>query len=147
MGIKIDSINLVGVEKKLENLADDKTMLEIHDTLARFIEPWVPMNEGILEQEIMITPEFVDYIMPYAHYMYEGIVYGPNIPIYEEGEIVGYWSPPHKSPTGAMINYDKERHKLATHHWDQAAMAAKGDVFVKQVEDILKRRLREKENG
>ena len=145
MGVKIDSINFVRVEEKLRKLADEETMRQIHNSFATFLDPYVPMDTGMLAQGVTVTPEYIQYNAPYAHYMYTGIVYGPNIPIVENGEVVGYFSPPgkKKNPTGAQINYNREMHPQATHHWDKRAMEEKGDVFVKDVEEILKRRLKE----
>lgn len=145
MGVEIENINFLGIEQKLANLADDETMIQIHNQYAKFLEPYVPMDEGILSHNITVTPEYVQYNGPYAHYQYTGIVYGPNIPIVENGEIVGYWSPPNqaKHPTGAPIKYSTEKHPLATHHWDKAAMDDKGDVFKADVKNILQKKLKE----
>lgn len=54
---------------------------------------------------------------PDARYLYYGEVYGPNIPIREDGEIIGFWSPPHKEPTGRPLQYDQTAHPLAGPHW------------------------------
>lgn len=145
MGIEIESINLLNIEQKLANLADDETMLQIHNLYAKFLDPYVPMDEGVLSQNVNVTPKYLQYNGPYAHYQYTGIVYGPNIPIMENGVIVGYYSPPDKPkhPTGAAIKYSTEKHPLATHHWDKAAMDDKGDVFKADVKTILQKRLRE----
>ena len=48
----------------------------------------------------------IEYDTPYAHYLYKGIVYGPNIPLKDaEGNIIGWTSPPNKSPTQRKIKY------------------------------------------
>lgn len=146
MGIKIEKIDFGKAERKLNNLADDETMTEIHNQLGVFLNPYVPMDEGVLAGSTVATTHYLQYNSPYAHYMYEGVVYGPNIPIYDEnGNITGYFSRPGvtKHPTGAQIQYSGDKHPLATHHWDKAAMRDKGDVFTKDVETILKRKLRE----
>lgn len=143
MKVEVDITGISNLEGKFKNLLSDETMFELHDMFAKFVDMWVPMKEGILSQEISVTPECVHYTSPWAHYMYTGVVYGPNIPIYEDGVIVGYWSPPEKHPTGKSIEYSTEKHELATHHWDQAAMEAKGEVFLEDVKTILIRRLKE----
>ena len=138
-------VNSAAIESKLLSLIDDNVMLEIHNVFAKMCDPYVPMQEGVLSQSINITPQYVEYRTPYAHYQYMGLVYGPNIPIRKDGEIVGWFSPPGqtKHPTGASIQYSKEQHPLATHHWDQAMMTDKGQVFMKEVQAILERRARE----
>lgn len=151
MGVKIDSINFVGVQEKLRKLTDEKTMKQIHNSFATFLDPYVPKDTGMLAHDVTVTSEYIQYDAPrnknrsYAHYMYTGIVYGPNIPIIENGVIVGYFSPRDKPkhPTGAQINYNREMHPQATHHWDKRAMEEKGDEFIKDVEKILKDRLKE----
>ena len=50
-------------------------------------------------KDINVSSDGVYYNSPYAHYQFEGIVYGPNIPIFENGVIVGWWSRPNKQPT------------------------------------------------
>ena len=99
MGLKIESINFLDIEKQLESLDDPDTMQQVHNTYAKFLDPYVPMDEGVLAHDVTVTPEYVQYNSPYAHYMYTGIVYGPNIPIMSDGEIVGYWSPPNQANT------------------------------------------------
>lgn len=147
MGVKIDSMNFVGIERRLANLADDKTMTEIHQAFARYMEPYVPMDEGMLAHNVTVTPQYVGYNQPYAHYQYTGIVYGPNYPITENGEIVGYYSPPNKQPTGAALHYSTEKHPLATHHWDKRMMEDKGDAFTAEVRKIIIDKLKEGGNG
>lgn len=129
---------------------DDTTMLEIHNSFARRCDPYVPMAEGNLAQSAFahVTPEYVQYgdeSVPYAHYQYTGEVYGPNIPIIENGIIVGWFSPKNqpKYPTGRPINYSTEMHPKATSHWDQAMMRDEGEEFCKDVENILTRRAQE----
>ena len=133
-------VNVDALQRKLEDVLDDRTMLEIHNLYAKMMEPYVPFGLDLANLEV--TPEYVKYNTPFAHYMYEGKVYGPNIPIIEDGIVVGWFSPPGqtKTPTGADLQYTKPR---ASAHWDQAMLAEKKEEFVHQVEEILKRRARE----
>lgn len=142
ISVQVDSALL---EAQITSLINDEVMTEIHNVFAKMCDPYVPMQEGVLSQSINVTPQYVEYRTPYAHYQYMGLVYGPNIPIYKDGQIVGWFSPPgqKKYPTGASIQYSKEQHPLATHHWDQAMMTDKGEAFIKQVQQILERRARE----
>lgn len=148
MEIKIDvNIDADKLTKQFEALKDDNVMYEIHDLLAKMCDPYVPMAEGILAQSVNlgISKDSITYYGPYAHYMYVGEVYGPNIPIIEDGIIVGWFSPPgqKKEPTGREIQYNKEYHPLASKEWDKAMMRDKGDVFLKAVADILLQRCKE----
>lgn len=144
------TINNKAIAQKIDSLLDESTMIEVHDLLSKMCDPYVPMDEGPLSQHIEITKEGVRYREPYAHYQYIGEVYGPNIPVKDkEGNIIRWFSIPgmKKNPTGRPINYNKEKHALATHHWDEAMIRDKGDVFLKGVQDILIRRAKELLNG
>ena len=59
----------------------------------------------------------VVYPGPYAHYMYYGEVYGPNIPVFEDdsGIPTRWFSPPGqpKHPTGRQIQYKSDKNPLA----------------------------------
>ena len=134
-----------------DNLFDDRTMLEFHQEYARLLSPYVPYDEGYLnELQRVITPKYIDYQADYAHYMYEGIVYAPNIPEYQDGIIVGWRSPAGKGskyPTERRIQYNKEKHKLATDHWDKAYLAEHKDELVAHLQNILNRIIKERYNN
>lgn len=136
-------INTLGIQKKLNKLLKDKgTLTACHNLLFKMCDPYVPFDTGTLSQSVEVTDKYVRYLQPYAHYMYTGIVYGPNIPIIENGVVVGFFSRPgvKKTPTGNYINYDKTHHPLATHHWDEAMMNVQGSEFTSQIQAILEER-------
>lgn len=97
--------------------------------------PYVPEDTGMLNSNVDITEDYVEYKSPYAHYQYEGLVYGPNIPTGDGG----YFSPPgqQKHPTGTKLDYKKP---LATAHWDKAMKAAKGDQLAREIEAYIRSR-------
>ncbi|MFR3882843.1 MAG: minor capsid protein [Lachnospiraceae bacterium] len=119
-------------------------MLFLAATAARLMDPYVPADNLVLAQDITISAEedvgHVTYNSPYAHYQYEGELYGPNYPISDGGEAVGFFSPPHKTPTGKRLEYSTFRHPLATDHWDKAMMTARKEDLAKSYEEYLKRR-------
>lgn len=135
-------VNPNAIKGKLENLVDDTTMLEVHNLFAKKMEPYVPFSSDLANMQV--TPECVIYNTPYAHYHYEGITYGRNVPIIEDGIIVGWFSLPYedgkKRPTGTELHFQKPK---ASAHWDKAMLADKREEFVKEVEAILRRRARE----
>ena len=72
---------------------------------------------------------------PYAHYMYMGEIYGPNIPRYdEEGNLVGWWSPPVKQPTGRPLTYSEPG---TGPKWFEAAKAEHKNDWVNLVKKVL----------
>lgn len=136
--IKFDRSAFDGKLKDL--LTNDQTMLQIHNEFARMMQPYVPFEPGE-NASVTVSPKCVTYSAPYAHYHYEGLVYGPNVPIIEDGIIVGWFSPiKPKHPTGAKLVFKKPQ---ASDHWDKAMMADKREEFIKEVHDILARRAKE----
>lgn len=140
------AVDVNKLTKQFEGLLDDTTMLEIYNLWAKMIEPYVPMESGMLAHGYEITPNYLKYPGPYAHYQYMGIVYGPNIPLFENGELVGFRSPPgkgSKSPKDPYqeLVYSVEKHPLASKEWDKAAWATIKDSFLEGVKQIIIRRL------
>lgn len=135
------NINDKVLEKRMDDLIDDKTMTAIHNLFAKMCDPYVPLAKGHLSQTIQVSAKGVHYTQPYAHYMYEGIVYGPNYPIIEKGTgtVVGWYSPKDqkKHPTGAKFQYNHEHHPKATHHWDKAMIEENREKFEEGVKNIL----------
>jgi hypothetical protein len=137
-------IDMSGIKNRLRNIPDDDVLMtEIYNIYAKMMNPYVPMDEGVLSQSARVSSDGVTYPGPYAHYQYIGLVYGPNIPIIENGEIVGWFSPPRqtKHPTGEELKYSTEKHPLASKEWNKAMMRDKGDAFTKEVEKAIARRL------
>ena len=59
-----------------------------------YMDKYVPREDGNLRKNVDLSnPNLIVYQSPYAHYMYEGKVMGPNIPITENGNIIGWFSP------------------------------------------------------
>lgn len=98
-------------------------------------DPLIPFQQGALRNSVNYPQGIyggeIEYNTPYAHYQYEGIVYGPNIPIRDaEGNITGWWSPPKKNPTGRPLAY----HTAETgDHWFENAKQQHGDQWVRLV--------------
>ncbi len=87
----------------------------------RYMKPLTPMKTGMMMKSAtlgtVIGSGHIEYNSPYARYQYYGVVYGPNIPITENGELVGFFSPPKKHPTGRMLEYSKVKHPEAQRLW------------------------------
>ena len=119
--VKVE-LNSEAIERKLDALLDDRTNLEIQNTLARFCNDYVPMLEGPLSQTIDVQPDGVTYTQPYyLHDMNEDLA--------------------------GTTNRTRVYHPKATSFWDRAMMMEKGDVFIEEVKRILERRARELYGG
>ena len=133
--------------KPIKQIAQEKTggkqgMLILANEAKRLMNPYVPADNLVLAQNVQISADeecgHVLYNSPYAHYQWAGEVYGPNYPIKDGGEVAGWYSPPHKTPTGRKLEYSTFRHPLATSHWDEAMKVAWMDDLIRAYENYLK---------
>lgn len=105
-------------------------------------DPLIPFRQGALRGSV----EYLDGIyggtiqwggasvgVPYAAYQYRGEIYGPNIPIKDDnGNVVGWYSPPKKNPTGRPIAY----HTVGTgDHWFEKSKEKNLKSWVKLVKE------------
>lgn len=108
------------LERRISSLVNEPDfMTQVHMQFRAMCSPYVPYLEGHLNDTTEITPEYVRWYQPYAHYQYEGV-----------------------SVNGNAFNYTKEQHPLATSHWDRVMMQDKGDEFVKRIQDMVDWRFR-----
>lgn len=109
-------------------------------TCAKAMDKYVPYNEGTLAKYTIEDDQYIVYNQPYAHYMYVGQVMGPNIPIKEDGIIVGWFSKKPKHYTGKQIDYSKSiarGHKYAGPQWDKRMWNAEKDKIIEQVQNKI----------
>lgn len=87
----------------------------------RLMVRYTPARNNILYKSAALGTKIgsghIYYSSPYARYLYYGVVYGPNFPIFEQGQLVGFYSPPKKHSTGRNMQYDKARHPQAQKLW------------------------------
>lgn len=99
----------------------------------RYMDKYTPMRTGALIRSATLGTKIgsgrIVYNSPYARYQYYGEIYGPNIPIYKDGELMGWRSPPKKSPTGREITYSQDKHPNAQKLWFEAMKSEKGDAI------------------
>ena len=111
----------------------DKAQQFIDSECMRLMVPYTPRRNGMLEESVklgtVIGSGTLRYLSPYARYLYYGEVYGPNIPIFEGGQLVGFFSPKgqKKHPTGQQMNYDTSRHPQAGKLWFERMKADHAD--------------------
>jgi len=91
------------LQRRLLKLLNDKEVnREVHRLLGERCNIYVPKKSGALRQSMKAYPQSVRWETPYAHYQYEGEVYGPNIPVLE-GEDPAWRSGKVKYPTGRQL--------------------------------------------
>jgi len=121
MRFEVESVD-VNVQRVMEKVRGEQFWLFAASEWHRLYRPYVPYKEGVLYGSVRLSggggKAEIEHTAPYAHYAYEGQVYGPNAPIVQGGVVVGYYSPTApKHPTGAMMHY----HGMGSRHWDEAA--------------------------
>lgn len=115
----------------------------VDNTCIRLMKPYTPFRNGFLEKSAtlgtVIGSGEIKQIVPYARYQYYGKVYGPNIPLYENGEIIGYFSRKgqKKHPTGADLKYDTSKHPQAGKMWFERMKADHKDTILRKTAKIV----------
>ena len=111
--------------QKFDLQSGGKVQAVIDNAVLRFSAPYMPMDTGSLIKRsyaaTVIGSGRVVFPGPYAHYLYYGEVYGPNIPVFEDGsgEPTRFFSPPGqtKHPTGRKLQYSTDMNPLAGPFW------------------------------
>lgn len=137
--------NLKTAEIKAQ-LDDTSVWLYAASEWHRLYRQYVPYREGALYSSVSITGKGntaqITHTVPYAHYIYEGVVYGPSVPIMQGGAPTGYFSPKTpKNNTGRALTYSTLYSGKATKHWDVAAQATQLPLLVQSVENYIKAKL------
>lgn len=121
-----------------------KAQMVVDSEVLRYLPEYMPNDQGGLIQSMfdntiigsgqIITggPE-----CRYAHYLYEGEIYGPTVPIKENGVVVGFFSPVQpKYPTGRMMEYPSN--PKTGRHWFDLMKAERCDAILRAVNNAVK---------
>ena len=137
MDFVVDSVN-INIQGHLSKVRGEKFWTFAGSEWHRLYRPFCPFREGALYNQVNITGgggnAVIEHTVPYAHYLYEGVVYGPNVPIMQGGEMVGYFSPEApKHPTGKMLHYSG----MGSRHWDEAARPTQLPRLIQSVQGFV----------
>lgn len=139
--VKIKPISVLKAE--LGITPDGETTKYMVKRCADYMDKYVPYRSGGLAYDTRkIEGNLIIYDAPYAHYMYEGLVMGPNIPIKEGDTVVGWFSPKGKakSYTGKTITYKSSAgHEYAGPRWDKRMWTAEKHDLIKEIQDYINR--------
>ena len=103
----------------------------------RLMSQYTPFRTGTMERSAtlgtVIGSGKIVYNSPYARYLYYGVVYGPNIPLYVNGELEGFFSKKgvKKQPANRMLNYDKTAHPQAQRLWFEVMKRKHGNAILR----------------
>lgn len=115
----------------------------VDSEVIKLMEPYTPFQTGKMHRSSLagtvIGSGNIRYLSPYARYQYYGQVYGPNIPIKENGVIIGYFSPKNKKkhPTGRQLKYSKEKHPRAGKLWFERMKADKKERIIQGAKRLM----------
>lgn len=105
------------------------------------MDKFIPFDTGILRNLKVLGLDYIDYLSPYARYMYNGILYVD--PITGKGAFYdpdyGFWSRPNveKIPTNIELNY----HTSGTGaFWDKRMWSAEGKDIIRDTEKFMRGR-------
>lgn len=134
MKFVVEKITLRNEKETFRRIFGEGTMTYVHTRLHAYMSPYVPMDSGMLDQTVDITPEYVHYKSPYSHFQWEGKVF-----VDDRGSTWARRSES-KHATSKDLHYSKDQHPLATSHWEEAAMVAKKDDLCRDITDYLRRK-------
>lgn len=135
MSVKVD-INKAEILKRLGLGGTNKVQKYLASQVKNFCDPYVPMQTGTLKNSAVIAGDgsSITYQGPYAHYQYEGKVYGPN---YTNGE--RFWSgKAPKAPTGEKLTYHGA--PMRGPQWDKRMLADKSQDLERSLDAYIKKR-------
>ena len=144
MRIELAEIN-IDTKKHLGKVRDPRFWKYAAQSWQKQYVDYVPMKSGTLFQQTTITSGQnwgqIEHTVPYARYVYYGEVYGPNYPIFQAGQIVGWYSPRGraKHPTGRKMQYNRSLHPMATAEWDKAAEPQQRPKLIRELQAFVDR--------
>ncbi len=96
------------------------------NTVYRYMDKYVPYNDGALRTVTEVGIDYVLYKSPYAHYQYKGILYvDPETgSSYARRDVT-------KVPTSKNLNYNTAG---TGSYWDKKMMSAEGDKMIAEVQ-------------
>ena len=104
----------------------------------------IPIDMGNLRNSALVNKQGITWRTPYAHYVWAGKVYGPNIPVFAEGttQVIRFVSPKGKKkhPTGAQMQYSIGA--TTGPRWVDIAFEQSGRIINNAVTNYLKKECR-----
>lgn len=97
------------------------------------MDKYVPYKTGHLSRDAVEEgANYVKYDSPYAHYMYEGI-------LYVDPETKSSWARKgvKKVPTSKSLKYNTSGHPYAGKHWDKLMLSAEREELIKEIQKYI----------
>lgn len=101
----------------LNRILDDDVGRYTAETWGKIFEKYVPMDSGTLSQDYITEPWKITYKQVYSHYQWKGV-----------------------SKSGHPLNYNKEKHPLATKEWEKVAERNKKSEVARAITEYIRRK-------
>lgn len=140
--MNIKSADLIIKNHGLDDYGAVQTYID--NECIKLMEKYTPFESGFLSgPAILLYTDIgsgeIHQHGPYARYLYHGEVFGPNIPLIIGGVLEGFYSPPHKEPTGRPLQYNTTTHPLAGPFWFERMKADYNDQILAGAREIARR--------
>lgn len=122
-------------QQQREQLAEAQKFID--SECLRLMRPYTPFRTGMMQRSATLGTRIgsgnIVYNSPYARYLYYGVVYGPNIPLYVNGVLEGFYSRRgvKKRSTGRQMTYSTARHPQAQRLWFEVMKQQHGDAILR----------------
>lgn len=130
--MKLTVINKLNIPNILSRLDDDKLWEFGASEWHKLISLYTPMQEGILFEDVTIRPKEIEYNHPGGNYIYRGILMvdpDTGSSYAKKGAKKVY--------TSKQLEYQKDKHPLATKEWDKAAQPTQGPKLVNAMQGYI----------
>lgn len=98
-----DSLFSRKTNNMLKVLNDPSLRYEINEIIGNKLNQYVPMKSGALRESLTVDESSISWSTPYAHYQWEGEVYGPNLIGFDSNGTARWISRKPKQPMGYKI--------------------------------------------
>lgn len=134
-------LNAADIEKKFHLEPGGLAQQTLEKRVVDYSVKYCPFDTGMLAVSPYTATAWgsgqIVYPGPYAHYLYYGQVYGPNIPVFEDdsGVPTRFFSKPgqKKHPTGKFLTFKTDQNPLAGPFWVERMWADHSKDIIEEV--------------
>lgn len=128
MSIKLHLDSEAEILRRLNLESGGAVQAALDNSIVRTTDPYVPMDSGALAQTVRgMGSGQIEYIMPYAHYLYTGLLRTD-----EAGRTFVGLGESKPVLTGVPLNFNTEKHPLAGPQWFERSKADNKDTWIKE---------------
>ena len=124
----------VDVRRNLAKVQDDGFWKFAANEWHKLISPYTPMQTGGVMETVDIRPKEIEYLHPGARYLYHG-------KLMVDAETGSAWArkDSKKVLTQTPLQYQKDKHPLATKEWDKVAEPTQKPKLIRAMQGYINR--------